>query len=323
MSITDMFKPKWKHSDKRVRLEAIEKLEDQHVLIEIAHTDKSGNVRAKAVEKITDQEELAHIAEEDENTSVRKVAVGKITFENILLRVALNSKNVSIRGTAISKITDQNYLAELVQKEQNSNLREMLIAKIHDQKLLAKIARGDSYDEVRWMAIEALNDQKELEYIALHDISPAIMRVAVAQITDMERLLHLSEVHKNGSIRHAIADQIKTISSSHNCAKCGSATLNKKEFLAKCHEYDIGMVWGARPQLTIGVNIAIGFKEIYNLLLQSDPAKANIFNQIYCYYGKIKCDVCGRVWCCRCMDGGVDGSVAVTHDKPLCNCHEG
>ena len=271
-------------------------------------------------DRITDQEELAEIAQNDENSSVKKVAVGQITFENVLFRVARHSRKASIRGTAIQKILDQNYLMELVQKEQNANLREMLIAKITDQKLLANIAKGDAYDEVRWMAIEALVDDKALFDIALHDQSPSIMRVAVAQISNLDMLNKLAEVHKNGSIKHAIADQIKSISMSHNCAKCGSPTLNKKEFLAKCHEYDISLFWGARPQLTVGNNIGIGFKEIYNLLLQTDPAKADIFNQIYCYYGKIKCDACNKVWCCRCMDGGVDGSVAVTHDLPLCDC---
>ena len=58
----DMFKPKYKHSDAKVRLGAIEKLKDEHLLVKIATHDKAQEVRLAAVEKVEDPKHLSVIA---------------------------------------------------------------------------------------------------------------------------------------------------------------------------------------------------------------------------------------------------------------------
>ena len=62
MALSDLFKPKWKHSDPSVRLQTIENISDQSVLAFIAKNDTEQSVRYTALQNLTDQEVLAEIA---------------------------------------------------------------------------------------------------------------------------------------------------------------------------------------------------------------------------------------------------------------------
>lgn len=61
MAFTDLFKPKYKHSDWNVRKQAVQELTDENILTEIAYNDESGSVRHEAVKKITNQKVLIDI----------------------------------------------------------------------------------------------------------------------------------------------------------------------------------------------------------------------------------------------------------------------
>ncbi len=65
MSLFNLFRPKWKHSDSQVRKEAVRKIKDQAILFEIAKSDTDENVCKQAVENINDQEILLEISRPD------------------------------------------------------------------------------------------------------------------------------------------------------------------------------------------------------------------------------------------------------------------
>ena len=54
--------PKWMDSDPWVRREALDELDDQTLLAEVARKDDDFRVRKAAVEKVTDQTVLAEVA---------------------------------------------------------------------------------------------------------------------------------------------------------------------------------------------------------------------------------------------------------------------
>ncbi|MDR2967633.1 MAG: hypothetical protein LBU74_06770 [Methanobacteriaceae archaeon] len=51
MGIKDIFKKLWEHSDSKKRKKAIDNLDDQNILVDIAKNDKNESVRLKAVKK--------------------------------------------------------------------------------------------------------------------------------------------------------------------------------------------------------------------------------------------------------------------------------
>src|SRR5882724_1253783 len=73
MGIADLFRPKYRHSDPRVRAEAVRALtsDDAATLVQIARTDRDVGVRRLAIERIGTAEVLAEIASADPERSLQ------------------------------------------------------------------------------------------------------------------------------------------------------------------------------------------------------------------------------------------------------------
>src|SRR5512144_2465060 len=76
MGITDLFRPKHRHSDVRVRAEAVRALtsDDAATLIQIARSDRDVGVRRLAIERIGTAGVLAELATADPEPSLRDLA---------------------------------------------------------------------------------------------------------------------------------------------------------------------------------------------------------------------------------------------------------
>src|ERR1044071_8894913 len=76
MGIADLFRPKYRHSDVRVRTEAVKALtaDDAAILVQIAKTDRDIGVRRIAMSKIHEASVLADIAAEESERSLRDFA---------------------------------------------------------------------------------------------------------------------------------------------------------------------------------------------------------------------------------------------------------
>src|SRR5438309_12109492 len=76
MGIVDLFRPKYRHSDVRVRTEAVRALtsDDAAILVQVARTDRDIGVRRLALEKISEAETLAEIAAAETERSLRDYA---------------------------------------------------------------------------------------------------------------------------------------------------------------------------------------------------------------------------------------------------------
>ena len=58
MALSDLFKPKWKHSNPDVRKAALVNVIDSKILAEIAINDKDWSVRIAAIKKITERNKI-------------------------------------------------------------------------------------------------------------------------------------------------------------------------------------------------------------------------------------------------------------------------
>lgn len=70
------------HENRDFRIDAVELISDEKLLIEIAKQDPDALVRLFAVKRITDKNILIEIAKQDESAHVRKAAAEKITDQN-------------------------------------------------------------------------------------------------------------------------------------------------------------------------------------------------------------------------------------------------
>ena len=76
MGFVDLFRPKHRHSDVKVRLAAVQALtsDDGNLLATIARTDKDPAVRRLAIEKLEEVDVLADIFERETDDNLRDLA---------------------------------------------------------------------------------------------------------------------------------------------------------------------------------------------------------------------------------------------------------
>jgi flavoprotein len=128
MGLLDLFRPKWKHSDLRVRWDEVKKITDQKVLTDIAKNGEDSYTRGMAVKNITDQNVLSDIIKNDKHWDVRVEAVKNITDQNMLVEIAKNDVNFSVRHVALEKIVDPDIRNQIVQEDKSRDLSGLLAA---------------------------------------------------------------------------------------------------------------------------------------------------------------------------------------------------
>jgi len=103
------------------------------------------------------------------------------------------------------------------------------------------------------------------------------------------------------------------------CTRCGrNIVTTQDEFIAKCQSHGID-IWGDMfPQLDVGGVTAMGWEDIYRLLLRAFPRKAELFASFYAEWAPWQCGKCGGIWCNECVNGHV--SVSKFGRGVLCDC---
>jgi uncharacterized protein len=183
MAITDLFRPKWKHSDAAVRKPAVEKLTDEGILSDIAQSDPDRGVRLAAVAKLSDPHGLARILHKE--------------------------SEVSVWQAALARISDQTLLAEIARTTPRATVRAAVVKKLMSPSVLAERLKGDDDAAVRLAALEKVSDQAAVAGTARSDKDPAVRAAAVKKITADAILAELLTAEKDAGIRTAILDQMK------------------------------------------------------------------------------------------------------------------
>ena len=92
MAIFDWFRPKWRHSDPKVRMAAIAEIDDQSLLFRIAVEDADSKVRCTAVSFLRDQEDLLKfVMHRRSRGRERNAAIARLTDAKVLIGLAEKS----------------------------------------------------------------------------------------------------------------------------------------------------------------------------------------------------------------------------------------
>ncbi len=156
-------------------------------------------VRLRAIERTGNQHILAQLAMKDRRPTVAKTAVSKLTDQDLLINVALKARWPGVAKTAASKLTDHDLLVKVASEGTHRSARIEAVKKLTDQQLLVKVALGDSSPSVRAAAVRKLADQQLLVRVAFDDSSPSVRRIAAEKINNEVILL---EIARNEANRH-------------------------------------------------------------------------------------------------------------------------
>ena len=188
-----------KHSDyyerrnkENERKEAVEKLTDQTLIVDVAKNAEEASIREAAVKKLDHQQQalFEYIAKTDVAARVRVAAIGRLDgqYQELFMHMAINDQNQDVRFTAFGRVRvdDQN--------------RTML------EQALVELAMTDDYFEVTYTSDEAM--EKGQEGTERH---AELGMAAVSLLTDQTLLAEIAKSAKSMNVREAAWKKMKEL----------------------------------------------------------------------------------------------------------------
>jgi hypothetical protein len=208
VSIADWFRPKWRHSDRSVREEAVRGLTDPSVLAEVAKNDPSPDVRKVAVALVTDPSVLAGVAKNDASPDVRWAAVGRLTDQAVLADIAEHDRDGSVRAAAVRLLTDQSVLVRIARTDRDSPVSDAAIARVTDQAVILDIAKNHGESSRRATAVRRVTDHALIADIARTDLDWIVRWAAVEGVTDQDILVDIAKKDPYSVVRGAALKRV-------------------------------------------------------------------------------------------------------------------
>ena len=203
MGIADLFRPKYRHSDVKVRTEAVKALtqDDAAILVQVARTDRDIGVRRLAIGKIDEANVLAEIAAAESERSLRDFA-GERAAQLWSSHACSEDEDEANEGLAgIMKLGDQHALVEVAVNATLPAVRKRAFGELRDPRALAELAKGDAPQDLRLGAVARIDDGDVLRAIAIDTTLKEVGLAAVDKLDDADRLENIAQKAKNKAVR--------------------------------------------------------------------------------------------------------------------------
>jgi hypothetical protein len=147
------------HPNPKVRMAAVEKLEDAEALVKVACTDESPRVRLTAALRLADDTLLERVAREGEHLDARLVAVERIFSQGVLADLLRSPKNLELIGMCFSRITDRRIIESIAEDPAYSPaVRRMAVEYYADESYLEDASKQAEPERKSEEAVEAFVD---------------------------------------------------------------------------------------------------------------------------------------------------------------------
>src|SRR3954470_7278092 len=168
MGIVDLFRPKYRHSDVRVRTEAVRALtaDDAAILVQVARTDRDIGVRRLAIEKIDTPDVLAELASAETERSLRDFAGERAAQLWTHAACAEDAESAGAALGGIIKLGDQHALVDVCSKAQNPAVKKRAFGGRRDPRALADLAKREGPQDLRLAAVARIDDGDVLRALA-------------------------------------------------------------------------------------------------------------------------------------------------------------
>lgn len=149
------------HPNPKVRMAAVEKLDDPDALVDVACTDDSPRVRITAVLRLADDLHLEKVARDGEYLDARLVAVERVFSQGVLADLLKSHENLELIGMCFSRITDRRIIESIAEDPAYSPaVRRMAVEYYADESFLEDAAKAADAEPERKSeeAVEAFVD---------------------------------------------------------------------------------------------------------------------------------------------------------------------
>jgi hypothetical protein len=194
MAIFDFIKPKWKHSDPRVRLQAVREMEPDATerLQKIAITDLDMRVRVEAVQKITDEHLLTDFAASTGDSPVIEAARNQLNalYQESLFRVT----DSNTRKQILKKLDDEEILTVIAEEIDDPDIRMAAADKVRAPERLCRIAESHCGLKTGLSIVARLDDPEHLKRVARKATNKKVRKQAEEKLAETATAVHLPEV---------------------------------------------------------------------------------------------------------------------------------
>ena len=223
MGIADLFRPKYRHSDVRVRVEAVRALtaDDAAILVQIARTDRESAVRRLAIERINTADVLAEIAAAEPERALRDLA-GARAAQLWLQHACGDDPNKATTALAgMIKLGDQRALVEVVVRAEAAAIRKRAFGELRDPRALSELAKSTAPQELRTAAVARIDDGDVLRALAIDTTQKEVGLAAVEKLDDVDRLEQVAQKAKAKAVRQRARKIVSEIEEAERAKKPG------------------------------------------------------------------------------------------------------
>src|SRR5574344_3050045 len=142
MSLLNVFRPKWQHSDPEVRIKALQELgpENQDVFETVATSDEAVEVRAMAIRKLTVISALRQLSKEEKDPLIKRTAENKLNEEIVKILKEFRGTASDLELSYVDEIANTRFAEELLKTMPSSELRLALVQKCNKPGFLSVVA---------------------------------------------------------------------------------------------------------------------------------------------------------------------------------------
>jgi hypothetical protein len=223
MGIADLFRPKHRHSDVRVRAEAVRALtaDDAATLIQIARTDRDAGVRRLAIERIATADVLADIAAAEPERSLRDLAGERAAQLWVSQACSADPEAAGAALAGMIKTGDQHALVSVAARAEVAAIRKRAFGELRDPRALGELARSDAPQELRTAAVARIDDGDVLRALAIDTLQKEVGLAAVEKLDDVDRLEQVAQKAKSKAVRQRARKIVSEIEEAERAKKPG------------------------------------------------------------------------------------------------------
>ncbi len=205
MGLTDLFRPKYRHSDAAVRADAVRQMgaDEVDLVARIAREDRDASVRRIAIDRIEDPAILAEIAAKEPDPGLRDHARARAA--DLWVTHAAGADGLEAAHDALGgliRIGDQRSLAEVAERADNPAVRDVALSKLTEPRALADLARSaNAHASTRQAALGRIKDGDVLRAIAVDEQRKDLALAALERIDDVNTLETIAVKAKVKAVR--------------------------------------------------------------------------------------------------------------------------
>jgi len=182
MSLLDLIRPQWKHSNPDTRANAVQNLgpENQEIFASVVKADQNAKVRLIALRKLTSLAILRSLLQ-DSDPEIRLVASQKVQEDTArVLRTYEGPLNTEIQDY-LRELKAGPFFDEVLRNAKSSEIRLVLVKQSTKAGLLSQVALRDSDEAVALSAVVAIDRENLLQDVADHSRHP-LVRAKAAEL---------------------------------------------------------------------------------------------------------------------------------------------